>query len=171
MDIYLAYLNMQIVSITVAVVCLEIDSGMMIKCLKSQSSFNPCKCIQSKSGLGLNTHFGIKYRYNSAKLNSNTNTLFFQILVQIQIYTVFKFVFELQFSIQIQFKHIAICSSNNNMIQIHGPCFNFVQVYPIGWNFVSNVLFKVHSLNLPCNFKMMAYNKFNYKYIHLMLTF
>ena len=55
------------------------------------------------SGLGPNTHFGIKYKYNSAK--SNTNTLLFHVSIQMQI----------RFPIQIQFFDL-------NAIQITNTC-------------------------------------------------
>ena len=43
------------------------------------SNGNQSAAIQP--GLGSNTHFGIKYKYNSAK--SNSNTLLFKISIQI----------------------------------------------------------------------------------------
>jgi len=83
-----------------------------------------------------NTHFGFKYKYNSAQLNSCINTLLFHIkYFNSNINTIFQY----------SHKYIAIFDSNmiqiqcNFFIKIRFKCMScvlvLVQVYHSGWYF------------------------------------
>ena len=85
--------------------------------------------IDPLTGLGPNTHFGIKYIYNSAESNTNT-----------PVYCFSRFQFKYKFSIQIQihchflFKYnsntLPFLKFDSNTIQIRGPCFHYSSRVP-----------------------------------------